>query len=359
MPRVSVVIASYNHEKYVAETIQSILDQTYQDFEIVITDDGSTDGTPREVKKFTDPRIKLFCLENNQGACVALRNCIDQANGQYIAVLNSDDAFLPRKLEKQVRFLDEHTQIGAVFGYAQIIDENSRPWSGKKNSYYRIFEQQNRPRHQWLNHFFYNGNCLCHPSILIRRECYEKVGYLDKRLAQLPDLDFWIRLCMKYEIHIIQENLIKFRLRANRANISARKPETLKRSWWEYRHILNNYLKIKNLEDFFRIFPEAREYSRGFDDDLIPFALAMLALKRSKKQFHHAFGLDIIFEMLGDEKLGGKITAQFRFHFIDFIKLTGQYDSFNIAKVKDLQAKQKKSLISSFKDLIKCRIYSS
>ncbi len=353
MPRVSVVIPSYNHEKYVAEAIQSVLDQTFQDFEIVITDDGSTDQTVRELRRFSDQRIKLFCFENNRGACVAMGNCLDEANSQYIAVLNSDDTFLPFKLEKQVRFLDEHHQIGAVFGHAQIVDENGRPWSGKKHSYHRIFKQQNRSRYEWLNHFFYQGNCLCHPTVLIRRECYEKVGYLDKRLAQLPDLDFWIRLCMKYEIHIIQQDLIKFRLRSNKANISASKPETLKRIWWEYRHILSNYLKIENVHDFFRIFPEVQEYSKEFGDDLIPFALAMLALKGSEKQFHHTFGLDVIFEMLADEKLAAKIAAHFGFHFIDFIKLTGQYDSFGIAKVKELQAKQRKSLISSFKDLLK------
>ncbi|MGB8687985.1 MAG: glycosyltransferase, partial [Microcoleus sp.] len=85
MPKVSVVMASYNHEKFVAETIQSVLDQTYQDFEFIITDDGSPDRTVDVIKKFADPRIKLFCFPQNQGACTAMNNCINEAKGEYIA----------------------------------------------------------------------------------------------------------------------------------------------------------------------------------------------------------------------------------------------------------------------------------
>ena len=123
MPRVSIVIPSYNHEKYVRECIQSVLDQTYQDFEIVITDDGSTDGTVNVIREFDDSRIQIYTQAENKGACTAINNCIRKAASKYIAVLNSDDAWEPTKLEKQVQYLDSHPEIGAVFTKVIIVNE--------------------------------------------------------------------------------------------------------------------------------------------------------------------------------------------------------------------------------------------
>jgi glycosyltransferase involved in cell wall biosynthesis len=153
MPRVTVIIPSYNHEKFVGEAIQSVLNQTYQDFEIVITDDGSTDQSVSIIKSFTDPRIKLFCFDKNQGACVAGLKCRSEAKGEFIALLNSDDVFAPDKLEKQVRFLEQNPEIAAVFSYAQIIDEEGNDFSND-HVYKQIFIQPNRTRFEWLNYFF-------------------------------------------------------------------------------------------------------------------------------------------------------------------------------------------------------------
>ena len=181
MPKVSVLIASYNHEKYIGYAIQSVLGQTYQDFEIVIVDDGSKDNSVEVIRSFTDPRIRLICFEQNQGACTAAKRLLQEAKGEYIAILNSDDAFLPEKLAKQVDFLDKNDKYGAVFSYAQIIDEAGEIFTDENHFYSKIFVQENKSRHEWLRYFFYNGNCLCHPSIMIRSECYESVGFYDER----------------------------------------------------------------------------------------------------------------------------------------------------------------------------------
>lgn len=328
MPKVSIVMNSYNHGKYVAEAIQSILDQTYQDFEIVITDDGSTDGTVTEIKKFTDPRIKLFCFENNRGACVAKRKCLDEAKGEFIAVLNSDDMFLPDKLEKQVKFLDQHQNIGAVFSYAQIIDEEGNEFTNENHFYFNIFKQPNRTRFEWLNRFFYEGNCLCHPSVLIRRECYDSLGYYDSRYAQLPDLDFWIRLCMKYNIHIMPEDLIRFRIRDNDLNVSGSGIESKIRHLWESVHVLRNYLNIVDVDTFCRVFSEVAEF-KDITPDLIPFALAKLASESDRKD-HQIFALEVMSEQLGNSEIAQKIETKFAFRYIDFIHLTGNLDVCNV-----------------------------
>jgi len=354
MPKVSVVVASYNHGKYVSEAIQSVLQQSYQDFEIIITDDGSTDRTVSKIKKISDPRIKLFCLERNQGQFVATNNSLKEAKGRYIAVLNSDDLFLPDKLAKQVNFLDGHPEIGAVFGQAEIIDEDGCPLADESNSYCRIFKQPNRYRFEWLNHFFYRGNCLCHPSVLIRRKCHETVGFYDERYAQLADFDFWVRLLMEYEIFVIQENLIKFRIRADNANAGAIKPHSLKGHYLEYYHILRNYLSIKSFEVFLKIFPEAKKYGTDIDEELIPFVLSMCALNtKSRYQINEAFGINTLFGLFADKKMARKISSKFGFDYIDLIKLTGQYDVFNIVTVKQLRTMQKKLLGKRLNKILK------
>lgn len=335
MPKVSVIIPSYNHEKYIAGAIHSVLAQSYQDFEIVITDDGSSDNSIAEIRKFEDSRISLFVFKENKGACVAMNNCIRNATGEYIAVLNSDDAFLPTKLEKQVKFLDEHPQIKAVFGYAHIIDENGDDFTDDRHFYYNIFKQPNRTRFEWLNHFFYKGNCLCHPSALIRRKCYEDIGYYDPRLSQLPDFDFWIRICMKYEIHVMPEELINFRIRKNNANISAQGTNTLARYNFEHLQVLKNFLKIKTHEEFLKTFPDAL-VSVGDRDYAIPYNLALIALKIGAfGTVHQFFAINVLFEILGNGDSAARLEGEFGFKYMDLIKLAAESDIFNFKKLAE------------------------
>jgi len=338
MPKVSVVIASYNHAKYVADTLQSVLDQTYQDFEIVITDDGSKDETVEEIKKFTDPRIKLFCFEKNQGACVALNNCIHRAGGEYIAVVNSDDMFCEGKLQKQVDFLDAHKEIGAVFGYPLMVDEDENELKSKRHTSKNVFRQPNRSRYEWLRHFFYFGNCLCHPTVLIRKSCYNNVGLYDPRLAQIPDFDFWIRLCFNYEIFIMPEFLIKFRILSNEQNASSKGPQKTIRRYNEASQIYQHYLKIQDEKELLRIFPESQIYIKG-EPLVIPYILSRLALDTQDSDIvKQLFAIDTIYRMLGDKNTAAKLAKRFNFTYSDFIKLTGQHDVFNIVRVKELQS---------------------
>ncbi len=328
MPRVSVIIPAYNHEKFVGETIESVFSQTYQDFELLITDDGSTDGTVKVIRTFTDNRIEFFQNEKNIGAVIGTNFMIQRAKGEYIAILSSDDAFMPDKLEKQVRFLDEHPQVGAVFSHAMIIDEDGGRFTDASHFYTGIFQKPNRNRFEWLNHFFFQGNCLCHPSVLIRKECYGKVGLYDPLLAQLPDYDLWIRLCMAYEIHILEEELVKFRVRANEANASGARPEVGKRSHYELFHLLGNFLSIGSIDDLVRIFPEITTRFACLSDFVIPFYIAVLAGSIAS-QPHQLFALDTIYALFKDSKKAEALKTVHDFSTSDLIRMTGEYDIFN------------------------------
>ena len=208
-PSVSVVIPAYNHAAFVGEAIQSVLDQSYGDVEIVITDDGSTDRTVEVIRGFTDPRIALEVFEKNRGASVALNSAIRRARGEFICMLASDDCFLPGKLETQVRFLRANSDIGAVFGLPQFVDERGASLATTFNGdvFTRPFGHHLRSRYDWLRYFFFEGNCLCHPSAMVRRSVYDEVGLYDPRFASLPDFDMWVRLCIVYEIHLMPHEL--------------------------------------------------------------------------------------------------------------------------------------------------------
>lgn len=335
MPLISVIVPSYNHEKYIGHTIESILGQTFQDFEIIIADDCSKDQTVKEIKKFGDSRIKLFQFEKNQGGSVVVNHCIRFSKGKYIAILCSDDVFLPAKLEKQLAVLETEPEISAVFSLVQIIDEDGNEFQGTHTSS-EIFKQPNRTRYEWLNHFFYKRNCLCHPSVLIRKECYQSIGNYNESYAQLPDFDFWIRLCRKYEIHILQESMVKFRIRNNEANASGFNPQNLIRSQWELGHILKNYCNL-SIADFHKVFPGVLDPGET-DEALVPFFVAKLALEVDSVPYRF-FALETLFNLLADPNIARKLDEKYKFTYIDFIKLTSQYDLFkqNVAVIGDFQ----------------------
>ena len=358
MPKVSVIIPSYNHEKYVRYAIESVLNQTFQDFEIVICDDGSTDNTVREIKKIKDARIKLITLKSNRGVSTAINECLRHIKGKYIAHLNSDDAFLSDKLKKQVAYLDDHPHIGVVFSYAQFIDEKGNVFTSETHHHSFMNHQKNRNRYQWLHYFFYNCRWLWHPSMMLRKSAHEVIGDHDGRLAQTHDFDLGIRLSLNYDIHIIQEPLIQFRIRADNKNVSANTIQAQIRSMFEFGHVLKRFLKIKTTYEFLKIFPqEGKKHKDIIDNDLIPFYVARAALN-VEHVFHQKFALDTLYELLLNETLSQKIEKYSHFSYTDFIKQTGTNDIYHVQHIEYQtniinQLAEKLHYLNSFKGITK------
>ncbi len=228
-PKISVLMASYNHEKFVSKAIQSVLNQSYKDFEFIIIDDGSEDGTVEEINKIHDARIFFEPLDKNHGACFAINRAIRKSSGEYISIINSDDIFEENKLEKQICLLEKNKSIGAVFTHANYIDEDDNII----NNTSIIFNQENFNRLEMQFKLISQGNYICHPSGLVRRDCYNKVGLYDERLRQLPDYFMWINILKHWQIHIIQERLVKFRKLKNMKNESANSQDKINRCFWE------------------------------------------------------------------------------------------------------------------------------
>ncbi len=339
MPRISIVIPSYNHEKYISETLQSVFAQTYQDYEIIIADDASTDKTVDVIKNFNHPKVKLFSFNRNQGACFTTNYCIQQARGEFIAILNSDDAWFEDKLEKQVAFLDLHPEIGAVFAYPQYINENSEYLPDGTPITSRVFLQPNRTRFEWLRHFFFFGNCLCHPTVLIRKKCYEHIGLYDPRLYQTPDFDMWIRLCMKYEIHILQEKLIKFRIRDNGENVSAPTAAKISRTEVELIQLLENYLRPEIHDSLFKIFgQELKNVPPPPRWDVFLFYIAILATQ-ARQPSHWHFGLSILYRIMKNESTTQILAKYYNFDYSTLFNIAGEKDMFGFFEKWALQQK--------------------
>lgn len=207
MPKVSVMFMSYNHAPYIIEAMNSVLQQTYTDFEVVLSDDCSTDNTKEVLSSVTDARVKLHFFEKNQGATINNLYLKDNCSGEYLALINSDDVWAPEHLQKSVEYLDAHPECGVVFSWADLIDENSKVI----DPCCEVFRQPNRTQGEWAKWLFTKGNCLCHPSMVIRRTVYEQAGFYKIGFRQLPDFNMWTRAINYCNFHVIPEILVHHR----------------------------------------------------------------------------------------------------------------------------------------------------
>ncbi len=334
--KVSVILTSYNHAKYLRYAIESALSQTFSHFELIIWDDASTDESWEIINSYQDARIRAFRNPVNMHRGNINRG-LEKARGEYIAVHHSDDVWEPEKLEKQVAFLDAHPEIGAVFSDVLVIDENGEDLPEGSHPYQTIFAQPNRSRHEWLNYFFYRGNALCHPSVLIRKQCYSDCGAYRSGFSA-ADYDMWVRLCMQYEIHVLPDKLLRLRVRDNNANASGNRPEVRLRDWFERLQVLKNYRNLASQEDILKIFPTLYKYLdlKGF---LPSFVLSMAALESEQAyNITRLFGLELLFELMNDPDSARQVEEMYGFTRKDFIALEGKYDVFSLESMEQLRA---------------------
>ena len=196
MPRVSVVMSVYNEEHYVDLAIDSILRQTFRDFEFVIIDDGSVDNTPHILQGYHNPRLRIY-RQDNQGQSASLNRAIQLASGTYIARMDADDIALPQRLEREVRFLDAHPDIALV-----------GTWCMKVNTATGHERLQRLPEDDAaIRRFLVVDNPFIHSSVMIRRSVIETVGLYDKGLIW-QDYDLWVRVARNHRIANIPEPLM-------------------------------------------------------------------------------------------------------------------------------------------------------
>jgi glycosyltransferase involved in cell wall biosynthesis len=328
MPKVSVILTS-NHEQYLREAIDSILQQTFVDFELIIWDDASGDNSWEIIQSYSDSHIRgIFRNLQHKGAIYGINKAIfEVARGEYIAIHNSDDSWEDNKLELQVNFLEDHQDIGAVFSDVLLVNASGELLTDKAPFYYPVFEPTNRPRHAWLQHLFFNDNRVCSQSILIRKQCYQDCGAYRDTFAELSDTDMLIRLCAKYEIYIMPECLLKLRIFDEKRLAHNNNPATRIRYANERDILLQQYRTIVKQDDIFKIFPDFISYHRAEQTDA-EYVLSRVCLESGDSFLRYSLAIKILFDIFNNPARRQAIEKNYGFSVHDFIALTGQSDIF-------------------------------
>ena len=195
-PKVSIIIPTYNQSQYLEEAMESVLNQTYQNIEIIIVDDGSTDNTSEVVKSF-DNKI-IYIPQKNKGASSARNAGIKKAQGQYVAFLDSDDMWIKNKLEKQIKFIQNNPEIGLLgTGCYQMVDIN-------KMIYKKIFPAKNETLQKDLIKY----NPFIQSSVIIKKDVFNHIDLYDEKFKESEDYDLWLRIAQKYKVANLEQALV-------------------------------------------------------------------------------------------------------------------------------------------------------
>ena len=206
MPKVTVVILTYNRATILRRAIQSVLDQTFRDFELFVVDDCSTDHTHQTVKSFADERINYIRHKKNKGEGEGRNTGLKHATGEYIGYLDDDDEWLPEKLKLQVECLDRSLlEVGAVHCGRLDVDLETGKVLGTK-----VYQEKGDLFSRLLK-----GNFLTLSSVLVRAKCFEKAGEFDCNIAFGLDWDMWLRISQKFQFECISQPLLKYGIHNN------------------------------------------------------------------------------------------------------------------------------------------------
>ena len=208
-------MAAYNAEKYIKQAISSILNQSFEDFELLIVNDGSTDQTVAAVQSFDDPRIRLIHNESNQGLVFTRNRALEEATGEFIAVLDSDDIAVPERLQVQYDFMQRHPEVALCSGHAALIDEK-----GTSTGQQFIVPTDD------VNMEVFFGNPFINPAAMFRTAILRELGgYRD--FAPAEDYDFFLRVSEKYRVGNLDQLLVYYRVHGQ--NTSAIKPAKIRK----------------------------------------------------------------------------------------------------------------------------------
>jgi len=203
-PTVSVILPTYNRAHLIGRSIQSVLDQTYRDFEIIVVDDGSTDNTEEVINSFIDTRIRYVRHQQNKGAGAARNTGIKLVKGKYIAFQDSDDEWLPTKLEIQMKAFDiASSDVGVIYTDMLRIKKDGaiKYWHSPTVTYGNLINPITLDYQMW-------GIGI--QSTLIKKECFDEAGHFDERFPRFIDLEIFIRLLKHYHFHHIKKPLVKY-----------------------------------------------------------------------------------------------------------------------------------------------------
>lgn len=264
-PTVSVVMPTYNAAAFLAQAVQSVLGQTFSDFELIVLDDGSTDATVEVMDSFKDPRIHYVRHKKNRGLVAMLNEGLELARGRFIARFDADDVMRDDRLERQVRFLDSYPGITVVAAFVDLIDtdgEASGIWATDRETTTEVEIRRMMPR----------TNCIAHPTVMMRANIAKDLCYE----GRYQDWDLWLRMLARgHRIAKITEPMVKYRVHPGSDMGSAKKQLPLEvrlmRSRWEFLRHEWARLRISSIQ-FAVLVAQGRTLARHILNTLHPIA---------------------------------------------------------------------------------------
>lgn len=216
-PKITVLMPVYNGDKYLRESIDSILNQTFTNFEFIIIDDGSTDKSPEIIDFYAkkDSRIKFLSNLRNFGLIYTLNRGIQEAKTNYIARMDQDDVSLPYRFEKQVQFLNQNPKISVLGTSIILFDENL-------NIIRKLILPSESFLIKWSLCFF---SPLAHPTVMFRRSMLLEVGTYNMKFKHVEDYELWLRSSAKYDFHNLDEALLHYRLHTSNISVFFKKEQ--------------------------------------------------------------------------------------------------------------------------------------
>lgn len=320
MPKVSIIMPNHNGEKYIKNSIDSVLNQTYTDFELIIIDDKSTDNSRKIIDMYDDERIKKYYLETNRHVAYTVNVGFNNACGEYIARIDSDDTWKIDKLEKQIKFLDCNPKYGACFTQVNIIDENGN--LSNDNEIFNLFNLAgNRSQKEWVHHFFYQGNCLCNPSVLMKKSALDEIGcYYNVAYVPAQDFELWTRLVKKYPIYLLDEKLTNYRWTESEDKISGNDNNSEIAFFNVHTLIKKNLLNNMTNEEFLLYFKEMFVNANSSTDLELEIEKAYLLLNCVNSTGMKWLGLDAFEKLLEKPEALELLEKNYNFNLINYYK---------------------------------------
>lgn len=311
--QVTVVMSAYNHGKYVAKAIESVLNQTFRGVYFVVADDASTDNTVDVLMQYESviDEIHLYDINSGYGRC---KHLIMNAKTKYIAMINSDDYWERTKLEKQVAYMEKHPECAACFTWCNEVTEEGESLDNQ------IFQVENRTREEWMYRFWEAGNCLAHPSILVRREIYQSLVQKNRDVfRQVPDFWMWMTLVQTQNIHVIQEPLVNFLYHKSSIseNVSAPSFENIIRDQMEESFLWYKIIKEMDDDYFVRTFSDVmvNPYA-GTHEEIMCEKYFILCI--SPLETVQGAAINYYYDVFGDIKLYGILQEKYGYSNREF-----------------------------------------
>lgn len=302
-PKVSVVMTCYNHEQYIAEAIESIQNQSYSNWELVLVDDCSTDASVHIARTIAEQDSRIHIIEHayNKGTSSTINDGIRASSGEYIALQSADDISVAHRLERQIIHFLENPKTTSVSSYVLAINDK-RETTEETRKHDAIFRRENTTQIQVLHDFFLGSNFINNSSQMIPKEVINKIGYNRVSLFQLHDYEYNIRLALAGDIYIIPDILLLYRVRDDGKNVSLCNTTGMHyRQFIEDYIVLDNYLEINDVDFFLDIFGIYAKRIGKVRRETIPYFLAMIAIQHCEEVPKKLWGFRVLYSFCSQE----------------------------------------------------------